>query len=408
MIRNLIIIIIFAALTIPATVTASGTTSADFLNINVSPYQASLGGAATALSSDIASSYYNPAGLSSIERPGINLMHYMWFQDISYEFIGGAFPIGSKSTIGFSTAYLHMGQIDIYNEFDQQQGSLNAYSLAGIISYSRSVSGNLNLGISGKFIMEKLAEIKANGYAIDVGSQYIGSNFRFGAAINNLGPKMKYEIESFNLPVSFSIGSAFSPMSLPVDIIVGAKIPFEGDISIAAGLDYQLTSFLSLRSGMGGFGDDNVSNTANFGIGLNLMNSYIDYAFNLKNQLGSTHSFSFTFNFGDARSIGFSKQETLNRNSNSVEITRSDETIKIQDNTTTNVVYVINAGVFKSEGSASKQIEVLKRYGIKGKTEKRANGDYIVVLAKTENHKKAEKIKRKVNSKGFQCAVDIE
>ncbi|MCD6160990.1 MAG: PorV/PorQ family protein [candidate division Zixibacteria bacterium] len=407
MIKNLAMII-FVSLTVPAMALASGTVSADFLNISVSPYQASLGGASSALSNDIASSYYNPAGLSSIERSGINLMHYMWFQDISYEFIGGAFPIGSKSTFGFSTAYLHMGQINVYNEYDQHQGSISAYSLAGIISYSRNISSDLYLGISGKFIMEKLAEINANGYALDIGSQYIGDNFKFGIAFNNLGPKIKYEVESYSLPVSVSLGSSFSPMRLPVEIIVGAKIPFEGDVSIAAGLDYQLTNFLSLRSGAGGFGGDNISNTANFGIGLNLSNSHIDYAFNPKNQLGSTHSFSFTFNFGGNRNIGFDRKEILSQNDNSVEILRSNETIETSYSLPKDSVYVISAGVFKSETSALKQIDVMKRFGINSKAEKRADGDYIVILTKTDNRKKANKIQKDISSKGFRCMVDVE
>ena len=306
------IITIILSITLINTATAGGITSADFLNISVSARHAALGGASWAISNDIASTYFNPAGLSSIEQPGLNFMHNSWLQDISYEFIAVAIPMKTNSTIGVSASYLHMGQIDTYNMYDQQYGSIRPYSLTAIASYSRRLSGALYLGLSGKYIEEKLADIKASGYALDMGIQYLINTFTFGFVVNNLGPKVKYDEQSYKLPSSVSVGSSFSPINIPITMMVGTKVAFTGETSFSAGMEYNLGNALSLRTGLGDLGIDNQSNMVNFGAGLKFMWGRIDYAFNPGQDLGQTHFFSFTINFGKTREINFDKNPLSN------------------------------------------------------------------------------------------------
>jgi len=389
--------VITAVIAVPVVATASGTTAADFLNISVSAYQVSVGGSCTALSNGIASSYFNPAGLSFVEQPGINLMHNMWYQDISYEYLGAAMPVGDNSTLGFSASYLHMGEIDVYNMYDQNMGTISPYSLASIVSYSRHISNGLSVGVSGKYIMEKLDDIEANGYAFDFGAQYQHDLFMFGLVVSNIGPSMKYELESFKLPASVSFGTAFSPSRLPVTLIIGGKAPFDGKPSLATGIDYQLTDFLSLRSGAQGLGTENTSNIANFGIGLKLMGSNIDYAFNPKGEFGNTHFFSFTINFGKVRNVEFSRNKNSDIPYETARNVTSDET---------DPIYIVDAGVFKNETSALKRVEILKQFGLNSKTETDNNGGYIVVLIETENRNKAEKVQKKALAKGFTCNLN--
>ncbi len=392
------IMVIIAVIAVPVVATATGTTAADFLNISVSAYQASVGGSCTALSNGVASSYFNPAGLSFVEQPGINLMHNMWYQDISYEYIGAALPVSDNSTFGFSASYLHMGEIDAYNIYDQNMGAISPYSLAGIVSYGRHIWRGLSFGVSGKYIMEKLDDIEANGYAFDFGTQYQYDLFTFGLVVSNIGPSMKYELESFKLPASVSLGTAFSPSRLPVTLIIGGKVPFEGKPSLSTGIDYRLTDFLSLRSGAQGLGTENTSNIANFGIGLKLMGSSIDYAFNPKGEFGNTHFFSFTLSFGKVRNVEFSKNKNSDIIYETADNVNSDET---------DPIYIVDAGVFKNETSALKRAEILKQFGLDSNTETDNNGGYLVVLIKTENRKQAEKVQKEARAKGFECNLNF-
>jgi hypothetical protein len=382
----------------PVTVSATGTVAADFLNVSVSAYQASLGGSAGALSTDITSSYFNPAGLSFVKQPGISLMHNLWYQDISYEYLGAAIPFNDKSTIGISASYLHMGDIMVYNANNQNEGNISPFSLATIISFSQNINSRLSLGISGKYIMEKLDDIEAKGVAFDIGAQYYTNLFTFGLVVNNIGPKIKYEIESFSLPSSVSIGSAYHAGRIPLAISVGAKIPFNGKTALSTGIDYQLTDFLSLRSGFQGIGSDNVSNDANFGVGFKLMGGSIDYAFNPKGEFGNTHFFSFTFNFGNIRDIGFARRNNT-PGSNDKFIAQSKQENDKQ-------VYLVNAGIFSDANSANRKSRTLNQFGMDSKVEILQDGRFVVVLLKTDNFDKAKKIRDQARANGFECVIN--
>ena len=412
-----ILIVTLLVLSAPISISASGTTAADFLNISVSAYQASLGGAGYALSDDIAASYFNPAGLSMVDRVGVNFMHNMWYQDISYEFLGGAFPVGQNSAFALSIAYMHMGQIDVYDAFDQSEGTLNPYSMVGIVSYSRYLGNNLMMGLSGKYIAEKLDDIAARGYAFDIGFQYITGDFSIGAVANNLGPKMKYENESSKLPASISLGTSYSPYQLPVAFILGARMPFDGKTSFSAGFEYQMADFMALRSGFGGMGSDNASDAVNFGAGFNLAGIDIDYAFNPGGDMGQTHFFSFTVSFGDTRMVNYDDKQSLEMSIAPVEIIESAESLEVIENnaeiTSQEIkvvpdLFVVNVGIFNNKETALMQIGALKHFDVDGKLEARDGGKFRVTITETDNIKKAEKIQKDVTAKGFTCVINKE
>lgn len=392
-------------LLVPINVMAAGTRVADFLNISVSAFEASLGGAGNALSNDISAGYFNPAGLSFVKQPGINFMHNLWYQDIAYEFLGSAFALGNKSTLAISAAYLHMGDIEAYNALNQSQGTLNPYSLAGIVSYGRNLNGNLSIGLSAKYISEKLDDNAANGYAFDIGAQYMINNLAFGLVANNIGPQIKYESESFSLPLAVSAGASYSSYKLPVTIYAGAKIPTEGKASFSTGLEYNMTDYLSLRSGLGGLGADNASQALNFGAGFNLAGINIDYAFNPGGDMGQTHFFSFTLNFGNPRSVSFSDQNSAEPPKLPVQSSQQAVPVAVNAVEKQENLFIVSVGNFQDEKAALKQTEALKQFGIKGRLETLSDGTYIVTIAKTKSQDKAEEIRQEAISKGFTCVM---
>lgn len=406
--RNMIkAILIILTLGLTVNLSASGTQVADFLNIDVSALQASFGGAGAALSDDISASYYNPAGLSMVDQSGINFMHNMWYQDISYEFFGGAFAINKKSTVAVSAAYLHMGEIESYNALNQSDGSFTAYSLAGIAAYSYNISNRLSIGLSGKYISEKLADTEASGFAVDLGAQYYHDIIAFGVVLNNLGPKIKYESDSFNLPTAVSVGASYEPFIFPVKILAGARVPFDGKTSFSTGLEYRLSDFLSLRSGVGGLGAEEASNTFNFGAGFNVAGIEIDYAFNPGGDLGQTHFFSFTLSFGDSRGVYFDNNKSIEVAS-APQTELSEETSDTEYVQTESKTYIVSAGKFDSPQIAQFHVETLKDFGVKGKAEQQSDGSYRVTLVKTESQQKAEKLYNDLSAKGISVVLETQ
>ncbi len=404
--KTIKILLIITLLAMPVQVLASGTQAADFLNIDVSALQASFGGANAALSNDITSGYYNPAGLSSVGRSGVNFMHNLWYQDISYEFLGGAFALNNKSTIAVSTAYLHMGDIIAYDESNQVDGSISAYSLAGIVSYSYSISPNLSLGLGGKYISEKLDNTEATGYAFDLGLQYHRDYLSFGAVVNNLGPKMKYESDSYSIPTSVSLGASYEPFQIPGKILLGAKVPFNGKASFATGVEYDIMDFFAVRTGVGDMGGDNASHAFNIGAGFEFSGINVDYAFNPGNDLGSTHFFSFNFSFGKPRPVIFdSRNQQFSGKGKSIKTIGMNDIDGVRVKAQT---YVISTGNFESEQIAGFHVETLKEFGVDGLAESKPDGTYRVVLSRTDDQKSAERVYDKFRDMGIAVNLETE
>ena len=122
-----IIVLISAANTLAQ---GSGTSAADFLNIGVSAKSSATGGAFSAIADGPMSSFYNPAGLSSIGNYQIAGMHTEWFQDLRYEYLGCGLPLSTWGGLGLSFSYLSYGTISGYSETGTSTGSIAAHDMA--------------------------------------------------------------------------------------------------------------------------------------------------------------------------------------------------------------------------------------------------------------------------------------
>lgn len=426
---------------------SSATTAADFLNIGVSVRQYSLAEAGLALDNGVASAYSNPAGLAKLDRPGASFMHNLWYQDIAYDYLGAATPIGSRGTIAMSAAYLHMGNIPAYNEFDQPIGSYSPYSMAGIISYGMIINEYLSLGLSGKYITEKIADINSSGIAADLGAEVDFGKIVVGASITNLGPRMKYSEQKFELPASAIFSVAYKPFILPASLIAGVKAPFAGEAVASAGIEYQAAEFLSLRSGYSASSAAPSEKAFNLGLGLTFMGGTFDYAYRPGKYFDATHAFSITFSFGRPRQAYFGKlhnsamefketppiaaskeakpvlaepvipapiidkpnveAKTENKPDTSYRAEKL-ETPNKQHLIESKPIYVVSAGKFKDISGARAQMDMLARIGFDAFSEAQSDGLIRVWLIKTDNKKKAEKLLKKATASGLSCRMEIE
>ncbi|MEW6103465.1 MAG: UPF0164 family protein, partial [bacterium] len=88
----------------------AGISGAQFLNIGVSARASGMGGAYCALSDDVDSICYNPAGLGKIEKKGIGFMHSRYLNEVNYEYLAGVMPLGNQG-IGIALSLLNSSRI---------------------------------------------------------------------------------------------------------------------------------------------------------------------------------------------------------------------------------------------------------------------------------------------------------
>src|SRR5690606_1606359 len=96
--------------------------------------------AVTAITSDVNSGYWNPAGLIQLEDNQLALMHASYFANIAtYNYAAFAMPLDDRSAVGFSA--IRFGVDDILNttQLIDQQGNIH-YNRISLFSTARGGS----------------------------------------------------------------------------------------------------------------------------------------------------------------------------------------------------------------------------------------------------------------------------
>jgi hypothetical protein len=304
---NKILLILAAGLFISATTgkiaqaADNGTAAGDFLNIGVSARAAGLGGAYTSVADDAAAAYWNPGGLVSIESPQFIFSHFAWYQDISYEYLSVALPAGENFALSLNASYLNYGKIEGYDVYDNPTGDISStYDLAAGLSLGYRVTDNLSAGLTAKYIILSLDNIKATTMAADLGLNYKIGNYNVGLALANIGPDFKFNQVTENLPTSVRLGVSAYPFGPSFLGAIEIENQFYGGMSIKNGVEYNYEERYFLRAGYTIHpGQDNsvIGQTISFGAGAILGPTQFDYTFSPKEKVSaeSIHRFSIIF-----------------------------------------------------------------------------------------------------------------
>ena len=183
-----------------------GTAGAQFLKIGPGARVDSLGGAFGGLANDVTSIYWNPAGISQLEKTSFSDTHTVWLADIRYNYLAFATPIEKVGTLGASVTFLNVPDTEITTLAKPDGTGLwySAYDTAISVAYARQLyakeSGvNLSFGINAKYIHQQIHRESARGVAIDVGTLYHTGwrSLRIGMCFSNFGPEMRFSGPQF-------------------------------------------------------------------------------------------------------------------------------------------------------------------------------------------------------------------
>ncbi len=256
------------------------TTAVPFLAISPDARHAALGDAGVATSPDANSSYWNPAKLAFIDQKyGGTVSYTPWLGkiigDMSISYLSGFYKITREQAVSFSMKYFDLGEIT-FNQGPGQGdilGNFNPREFAFDASYSRMLSENLSLGLTGRFIHSNLTGAfntggvdakPGNSVATDIGIFYTkdlqsarNANLSLGASITNIGAKLSYTDNANRdfIPTNLRIGSAFTTELDPYNsitfvldfnkLLVPTPPVRDGDGNIVAGRDSRDRSLLS-------------------------------------------------------------------------------------------------------------------------------------------------------------------
>jgi hypothetical protein len=183
--------------------------------------------------------------------------------------------------------------------------------------------------------------------------------------------------------------------------MAGAAVPFSGDVSLKAGLEYTYQNLMVLRSGYDSQNSIDNNTGLSFGGGLNLTSHSLDYAYNVNSLMGGTHQISFIFRFGQPREMAASVS------SHKIDYAYQDDFIgplemRVDES---RQKYQVCAGRYNNQDAALKHMDTLKMFGFSSKLIQDGDDEYRVVLKEVKGKKKAEKMKSKYEKKGISCFV---
>lgn len=290
-----------AALGAPAEALASG---ADFLSLEAGARASAMGGAFTAVADDSSAARWNPAGLRQLVRPEASLSQRSFFGDLRlYEFFG-ARRFGESWSGGLGLTYLDYGRIERVDRFAVGDG--DPYGARDVLLTAaaarelplEALPGRLSLGGAAKAIRREIERESANGWAFDAAAHYEQGRWRFGAALQNLGPAMGFVHETEALPLALRLGAAWEAHER---VLLSADAAFPGApaSSLRAGAEalvarVQWTDLL-LRAGFSLA--EGVQRGASAGIGLAGFSWEVSYTWKAFGALGFGHWIGLSYRF---------------------------------------------------------------------------------------------------------------
>ncbi|MCP4583928.1 MAG: PorV/PorQ family protein, partial [candidate division Zixibacteria bacterium] len=173
--------------------------------------------------------------------------------------------------------------------------TFNAHDFSIGASWGRMITNKLSVGLGLKMVYESIDNDDLKGYAADFGAVYnILPELRIGTSFRNVGPKVKFIEEKFDLPHEFRLGTSY----IPANEILSGKWTIAGDLSKKIdsdmqghfGVEYSYKDIIAPRLGYA-FNYSDKDFSAGFGLRYQLYS--FDYAYvPYSSDLGNSHHMS--------------------------------------------------------------------------------------------------------------------
>lgn len=186
--------------------------SAGASQLLVNPWARSTGSADAGIANvnGIEGTFTNIAGLAFTDKTQLKFNYTNWLGNSGIRFSSAGFAqrLSESSVIAVSIQAMSFGDIDI-TTVELPEGGIgvftprvNVFNVGYAKSFTKSISGGINF----KVISESIANLKANGMAIDAGIRYVTGEqdqIKFGITLKNVGPTMRYKGDGLSTQINY-------------------------------------------------------------------------------------------------------------------------------------------------------------------------------------------------------------
>lgn len=301
----------------------AGRASFQFLKIGIGARQTAMGEAGIAVVRDVNSVFWNPGGLTGVAAREASFSYNRWFADLNYVAAAAAMRWPGVGVIGVSFANLGYGNIPEAlaivpsGSSDTRTGhTFTGGDLMAGLTFARQFTDNLSIGVTAKYLREKLWIYSANTYAFDVGTFYDTQfkGIKFAMSAQNFGKSVRFlsvgsRREGYDVPLLFTIGASVEIVN-PEDAFVNLGESQRLTVALETvnsndygerwhlGAEYRFADFLSLRGGYRfNYEDGNLSLGAGVQKKFGDIDVRVDYSFVSYEFLTSPQRVSLTVGF---------------------------------------------------------------------------------------------------------------
>ncbi len=299
-------------------------TGYQFLSIGTHARTGALAGSGTAMNLGSIALDFNPAGLAFMDSWfDITMSRNSWIASITHQSLTGALrPWGGRlGVIGFSFMNVDYGEFYGTTVWPNEQGYLDTgpfypTALVAGIGYARGLTDRFAAGGQVKLAAQYLGEAlwateddlvvekhTSNVLAYDFGTYYHTpyKSLVFAMSVRNFSKEVTFAQESFQLPLTFTIGASMNLYDFLGPEQEGRMLRLSLDAShprshpeiVNLGVEYIVMERLSLRMGYKSSSDEE-SLAAGFGV--QIAGVSFDYAFTPTEHFNSVQRISLGFN----------------------------------------------------------------------------------------------------------------
>ena len=306
-----------------------GTAGAQFLKIPMGARAAALGGAVTGLSDDATSLFWNPAGITQDHSHSLHVSHIPWMTYFNITAVAYTMNLPQRGTIGIHFRTLGMEKMEITTELEPGGTGefFDSQDIEAGVSYAVKLIDQFSIGVTSKFIQQRIWNETATGVAVDIGTLYHIDyrNTAIAMSMRNFGPDLQMsgpdllvfydasedyanrmlpankKTEAYPLPLIFQFGLTSDVINAPFfhSTIGLERVHFnDNDEQVLIGLENTIAQHFVIR---GGYRTHSDQASASLGVGLNQridkMVIKLDYAFVMHEYLGDTRFLSLNLMF---------------------------------------------------------------------------------------------------------------
>lgn len=295
---------------------SAGTSVFNFLKIDVGARPIAMGGAFTGVADDETSLYYNPSGLTNLEGRHFIAGYHNNIFDMQSGFLGYVHPVSPDHRVAAQINYLSYGDFIRTDGNGEELGTFGGSDMLFAASYAMRVRQTISLGVTIKYIYEKIDTYSASAIAGDIGAKFILKRDLYdnsvqaaaGIMIQNLGTQLSTFVdgsEKWDLPLAFRMGISGYPKGLPLLLAGDIIFPTDNDLYFALGAEFIRLKPLFLRMGWTSYGLNYQTdagakdNLAGFSIGFGVEHKqmHISYTLSPQSDLGTSHRITITGGF---------------------------------------------------------------------------------------------------------------